>query len=229
MFEWKIEDMALLNEKDGIFLGKEKIYNCESKVSREDKIAFVDSLQDGKLSYLLSLIEKFNEEKESLRKDDWGNVKTVSLKAWIKRNDTKYNRPIIDDWFHYGSYNILGSVRWITNDNKGGYDTYNDLVDEVFHRQLKDCKDKEYRYFLEHDEYSILKEKFRNKNYGTTFGVNIATCSDGKIYVYEDGEDGFYDSERREITIEELKYLLAKYEELDSLVEKITKETNIKF
>ena len=33
MFEWKVEDMKLLNQKDEIFLGKEKIYDCESEVS----------------------------------------------------------------------------------------------------------------------------------------------------------------------------------------------------
>ena len=68
MFEWKVEDMALLNQKGGVFIGKEKIYDCESNVSREDKIAFVDSLQDGKLSYLLYLIDKFNEDYDSLTK-----------------------------------------------------------------------------------------------------------------------------------------------------------------
>ena len=49
MFEWKIEDLALLNKKSSVLLGKERIWNCESETSREDKIAFVDSLQDGKL------------------------------------------------------------------------------------------------------------------------------------------------------------------------------------
>ena len=68
MFEWKVEDMVLMNQKSGLFLGKEKIYNCESKVSREDKIAFVDNFQDGKLSYLLYLIDKFNEDYDSLTK-----------------------------------------------------------------------------------------------------------------------------------------------------------------
>lgn len=225
MFEWKVEDMALLNEEGGVFLGKEKIYDCESKVSREDKIAFVDSLQDGKLSYLLSLIEKFNGEKDSLPKDSWGYVKTVSLKAWINRNDKKYSRPIINNFYTYGKYYILGVERWITNNDKGRYDTYEDLVDEVFHRQLKECVKEERKYFLEHDEYSILKEKFRNKKYGTTFGVHIATCSDGNIYIYEG--DSFYESKQREITIDELKYLLSRYEELDKLVEKITEETKI--
>ena len=69
MFEWKVEDLALLNQKSNIFFGKEKIYDCENKVSREDKIDFVDSKQRGILSYLLSLNEMFNKVKESMPKD----------------------------------------------------------------------------------------------------------------------------------------------------------------
>ena len=227
MFKWKVEDMALLNEECKFFIGKERIFECENKISREDKIAFVDFMHDGKLSYLLSLIEKFEKDKELLPKDDWGSVKTVSLKAWIKRNDTKYNRPIIDDTFNYGKIRFLAMERYISNiNNKYHYDTYSDLVDEIFHRQLKECMLMEQRYFFEHDEYSILKEKFRNKKYCTTFGVKIADCSNGELYIYED--DNFYNSKNyREITIDELRELLCKYEELDKLVEKLTKETNI--
>ena len=51
-------------------------------------------------------------------------------------------------------------------------------------------------------------------------------CSNDCIYVYEtEGEK----RREREITIDELKYLLSKYDELDKLVEKITKETKIKY
>ena len=82
MFEWKIEELKLYHQKGGIILGKEKIYDCEHTVSREDKIAFIDGLKDGKLSYILNLFEKFKEDEESLPKDKWGDVKTVSLKAW---------------------------------------------------------------------------------------------------------------------------------------------------
>ena len=181
MFQWNVEDMALLNQKEVVFIGKEKIYNCESHILREDKIAFVDSMNDGKLSYLLSLIDKYNQDKESLPKDSWGNVKTVSLKAWIKKNDTKYSRPIINDQYYYGSYHLLGIDRYIQFDSKSHYDTYKDLVDEVFHRQLKECEKKEKEYFLAHDEYSILKQKLRgiNKSYHTTFGVHVGFCSNG--------------------------------------------------
>lgn len=221
MFEWKVEDMILLDQKGRIYLGKEKIYDCENKVSREDKIAFVDSFQEGKLTYLLDLIEKFTVDKENMPKDQWDNVKTVSLKAWIKKNDTKYGRPIVDNDYRYGRYYILGMERFITYDGKGSYDTYEDLVDEVFHRQLKECEEQERKYFLEHDEYSILKKKFRDRNYPTTFGVHICSWSSGRICVCDDNDN------ERDITIKELKELLDKYEQIDALVEKLTKETYI--
>lgn len=223
MFEWKVEDMILLNDDGGLFLGKEKIYSCESTTSKEDKIAFVDSMNDGKLSYILKLVEKFNKDKADLSKDRYGSVKTVSLKAWIKRND---DRKILDDDYHYGNIRFIVRRNIANFNSKGGFDVFNEYIDEAFHQQLKKCEQQERQYFLEHDEYSILKEKFRNRGYGTTFGVNIAMCSDGEIYVYEN-KDNFYESNSRPITIDELKELLSKYEQLDTLVEKLTKETKI--
>lgn len=219
MFEWKVEELKLYNQKGGLYLGNEKIYDCENEVSREDKIAFVDKMKDGKLSYILNLYEKFEKDKEGLPKDQWGDVKTISLRAWIKRNDT---RKVIDDTYTYGNIKFIGgrSIKFINR--KRAYDTYKDYVDEVFHRQLKECENEERNYFLEHDEYSILKNKFLNKKYHTTFGVNISLWSSGKICVYDENTNA-----ERKITIEELKYLLSKYEELDALVEKITQETHI--
>lgn len=227
MFEWKVEEMALMNKRTDVYIGRRKttLYACESFVSREDKIAFVDSMQDGKLSYLLLLIEKFNAEKESLPQKQTlfgdSEVKTTSLKAWIKRNDTKYPQKLIDDWFEYGKYNLLGCKRNIQSNRKGDYDYYEDLVDEVFRRQLMKCEGEERKYFHEHDECSILKKKFEEKQnqYGTTFGAEIWTGSSGV-------QVGDYDK-RRKLTIDELKELISKYEQLDSLVEKLTKETHI--
>ena len=233
MFTWKVEELKLRNENCKTYVGKERIFNCESELTREEKIAFVDNMQNGKLSYILELVDKFNRDESTLSKDAYGNVKTVSLKAWINRNDTKYENTdytrIIDSWYNYGKIHFLGSERWITwndfEDKKSYYDTYANYVDEIFHRQLKQCLKMENEYFRAHDEYEILKNKFRNKNYPTTFGVNIRMRSNDCIYVYEtEGE-----RREREITIDELKYLLAKYDELDKLVEKITKETKIKY
>ncbi len=227
MFEWKAEEMVLMNNHADVYNGRYKttVYTCEGSVSREDKIAFVDRMTDGKLSYLLSLIEKFNADKDSLPKKDsmFGEpeVKTTSLKAWVKRNDTKYPQNVIDDWYNYGKYNLLGCERNIQSNTKGTYDYYDDLVDEIFHRQLIECEREEQKYFHEHDEYSILKKKFREKydQYRTSFGVRIVTGSCGVCV--GNGEV------HRDITIDELKELLSKYEQIDALVEKITEETHI--
>lgn len=231
MFEWKVEEMKLMNGHNDTdsHSGRYKVtlYACEDSVSREDKIAFIDSMQDGKMSYLLSLIEKFNADKENLPQKECmfgeSEVKTTSLKAWVKRNDTKYQQKIIDDWFKYGKYNLLGCERNIQSNRKGDYDYYEDLVDEIFRRQLMECESVERKYFHEHDEYSILKKQFEEKQrqYGTTFGVGIVTGSCG-ICV------GDFDN-KREIAIEELKELLSKYEQIDALVEKLTAETHIAY
>lgn len=224
MFKWNVEDMALLNQKGGIFIGREKIYDCENTLSREEKIEFIDKMQDDKLSYLLGLLKKFDEEKVNLKYDAMGYLKTVSLKAWLKRNDSKH---IVDDWYKYGNFTLLGLTRNIKKYNsKGNYDIYEDFVDELFHRQLKKCEEKERQYFLNHDEYSVLKRKIEEKNreYNTSFGVYLGFGSNGKVYIYNEE-----DSNKREITIEELKELLYKYEQLDNLVEKLTQETSIKY
>lgn len=222
MFKWNVEDMKLLNQKSSIMIGKEKIYNCEQDITKEDKIAFVDKMQDNKLSYILALAEKFEKDKENMPTDSWGDVKTVSLKAWIKRND---ERNLIDNLYQYGNIRFMGGRSIQCINKKGVYDTCENYIDEIFHRQLKECEKLEHKYFLEHDEYSILKQKFRDRNYHTTFGVNIGECSDGNIFVYDTNDS----NKRRKITIEELKYLLEKYNELDKMVKKITEEINIKY
>ena len=203
MFKWDVKEMALLKEfKENNGKARDYIFKCESELSREEKIAFVDERYDGKLSYILGLVDKFNAEKDDLPKDSLGNIKTVSLKAWINRNDTKYGksdyRRIIDDC---GKVYFVNCDRWIThNMGKTYYDTHEDYVDEIFHRVLYLLKYEEKKYFEQHDEYEILKSKFRNdRNFSTTFGVRvrIGICSDGNIYVY-DKED----NDKIPITIE---------------------------
>lgn len=234
MFTWNVEEMKLMNETFKYFIGNERIYDDEYNVnvSREDKIAFVDSMQDGKLSYILSIIDKFNKEKDTLPKDNYGYVKTVSLRAWLKRNDTGYDRPVFDNWYHYGHYSLLGSERSLNTlySTKGGYDFYDDFVDECFHRQLKECERLERKYFKEHDEYSILKTKLIKNidKFNTTFDVNIKWSSDGNIYIYEKYEVNESTKSRdKKITIEELKELIDKYNKLEDYIKELSKEINI--
>lgn len=213
--EWKVEDLVLLNQKGGIYIGNRKAYDCEHNTPRKEKIAFVDSFQDGKLSYLLGLIEKFNQEKNSLPHDEHGRIKSVSLKAWIKRNDTKYARPLIQDWFDMGEITLLSSKRNIQWMCRKGFDLYEDWVDELFHRQLVLCEQEERKYFEAHDEYSILKKTVKEKSTITTsFGTVVTFCGDGRILI---------GNEQREITLDELRTLADKYAKLEAYIKELSK------
>ena len=216
MFTWKLEELQLYKECEG--KPKTHIFECEAETSREDKIAFVDSLTEGQLSYVLGLIDKLKEEKDTLALDQWGDIKTVSLIAWIKRNDTKYGNPIVSTYCTYGMAKVLGVGRYIQREGE----THDDYVDKVFHAALVECVEKERDYFLAHDEYSILKEKFRNRGFDSSFGVKIFDYSDKMVVEDEEGNG-------RPITLEELKDLNAKCEQVLALIEKLTQETHITY
>lgn len=228
MFEWKIEDMQLRNEyleKSGYYnKQRQYIFDCENKISRQDKIDFIDLRYEGKLSYILELLDKFNKEKDSLPVDSFGYIKTISLKAWINRNDTKYGTKdysrMFDSWYHYGKVYFLRCERYIQYGLKNGqYDTHEDYVDEIFHRELFNLKQEEDKYFREHDDYEILKEKLRNRNYDTTFGLGFGFCSDGKIYIIDNEKE-----KEREISKEEIELILEKDALLKKYEEKLTKQ-----
>lgn len=225
MFEWKVEDMKLLKEKNALFKDdRNYIFKCEKEVSREEKIEFLDTLHDGKVSYLLNLIARFKDDAASIPKSQYGKFRKNSLKAWIRKNDT---RNMVDIRYDCGYFSFNGVKRFLDNDNKTtgfyAYDVHDDLVDEIFHRQLKEYVALENKYFLEHDETSVLKTKFNEKfeTLKTTFGVNIILRSNGDILI----SDG--NGKERNITNEELKEMIAKYEQVENLIEKITKETKI--
>lgn len=223
-FEWKVEDMALMNEKSNIYIGKEKIYKAESELTRQEKIDFLDDMNDGLTSYVLNLADKYEKDKDSLPKDNYGQVKTVSFKAWLYKND-KVNL-INNDTYNRG-VTVVPPYRHIGQLNVGGYTSstkpiYSDYVDEAFHLKLKDLEKQERQYFGEHDEYQILKAKvFEYSDKYGTFGLNIWKTCDGLLVFYKN-DDANYPG--RQLTPDELKLLNSKYEEIESLYAKITKE-----
>lgn len=228
MFKWKVENLALMNEKVQYYENRERIYAVERELSREEKIAFVDSMQDGKLSYLLALQEKFDREKDQLPKDKYGDVKTSSLKAWIKRNDTKYERPMIDCEYNCGLYRLCETDCKLQNPEMilELYDTYKDFVDVCFHRQLIRCEKEEHKYFREHDKYSILQDKIFDyfEKYRTSFGVSLMMSNDG-CFVYDENDS----KKRRKLTLEEMKLLVSKYNEIDEFIDALSADVSITF
>lgn len=152
MKNYKVETLKLMSmsRENGIF-------DCEDKVSFEDKIAFVDRFNDGKLSYLIAIAEKFAVEKDTLKKDAYGDIKTVSKQAWLRRNDTRdiISRTVSEWWDSCGAFKMLGLRGNTIQGNVFRYTSQSSiqkLVDDCFHVQLEDCLLEEKRYYNEHNE-----------------------------------------------------------------------------
>lgn len=226
MFEWKVEDMELMNEKSNIYINNEKIYNAENKLSREEKIEFLDKMNDDKISYMLKLADKFQEDKDKLSKDEYGYYKDASLRAWLKKNDY---REIVDTsktLRGVGSITLVGygsfgcGRRNIQNINlQVRDDCHKDFVDELFHRQLKECEKQEKQYFAEYDDYNILSRKVSDYmyKYDISFGKEI--WQSGNRLFFKDRQT----DDERDLTMDELKVLEAAFEKIKGTMDKIIK------
>lgn len=222
MLEWKVEDLALMNKKFSIVIGDEKIYTCEYSESREDKIAFIDSIRSGKMSAIIDLIEKFKKDKPKLPKDKYGEVTYNALKKWINENDNydQINFMINGDFFIGG---FMGNID--TGFARNRSKTYTDFVDEVFHQTLKDLEREEIAYFKSTDKYCISTSSLREmmRKYHTTFGIDLIDyCGD----IYIRGKDA---RSKRPLTIEEINILIDKYNQLQKYIDSIASEINITY
>lgn len=155
-FTWKVEELAL--KKDREKNSHSDIFSIENKLSRDDKISFIDSQTGGQMSELLRLYDKFQVEKDTIKKDIDGFYKANSLKAW-------YNRNVGEDFrwseYDFGFYGIFGERTIYNLMQKHGYDVYEDIVDEAFNNLLCQLYQKELDYFNTHDEYQILSRKLQ--------------------------------------------------------------------
>ena len=172
-------------------------------------------MQDGKLSYVIDLIKKLDADKENLPKDSWHDIKTVSLKAWCRRNDT---RKIVDTEYNYGEVYVVRERLYIQHGS-----IKEEMIDKIFHNQLCECLKKEIEHFRTHDDYEVMKSTLKTKAnlHNTLFGVHLSFSSNGKICVMNK------DEEERPITTEEIKMLLEKYEKLEECLSNLTNEVNI--
>lgn len=219
MFTWKVEELKLMKEKEK----NGSLRSLKESISMEDKIAFIDQMQNGAMTYIKELRDKLMEDSGSMPKDSFGEVKTVSLLAWLKRNDP---RKLVDTRYIYGDICLLSCHIKLHSKNHYNFDGF---VNDVFYHLLDACFRREKMYFREHDEYEILKTKMQTHQMAriTTFGVNVVIMGDNKVLI--ENQEG----ERRDITIAELKELIAKYDELQHVIqqtiEKMTAEINITY
>lgn len=234
MFEWKIEENALNTERANFNTERytnQYIFKAERITLREDKIAFVDSLTKDTLSYIINLSNRLEAERDAMPKDQYGRIKTVSLKAWLKCNDSRQIiYPYHADPVGIGKVVIFFDKDKVTTSTsfelryiqdikiRGGYDTHDDFVDEAFHIVLHRLCDEERKYFNEHDETAILMKKTRDvlNEYGS-FGALISYGSSGINVCSNEDRD-----KERPVTVPEMKELIAKADKVKAFVEKLS-------
>ena len=104
-YTWNIEDYKLMKER------KNKTIRWENEVKFDDvhrftdveKIEFVDSITEGKLTKIINAVKAYNAD-TTIKKDEWGYPKNNSLNAWVKRNKFE---DVIDTRFNPGEFTIF--------------------------------------------------------------------------------------------------------------------------
>ncbi|MBR0542466.1 MAG: hypothetical protein IJK26_09755 [Clostridia bacterium] len=153
-------------------------FKDETAFSRNEKIAFVDALSDNRLSVVLSLAERCENDIKSGRikvNPDTGVPRQLSIKAWITHRHAEWlkengDKPFpIDTFFDFGRIRAYGDDR-LTKSNryvyslntKATWDTEADFVDEVFREYLFKQAEAERKYFQESDEGELYKTNILN-------------------------------------------------------------------
>ena len=214
-YTWNIEDYKLMKER------KNKTIRWKNEVKFDDvyrftdaeKIEFVDSVTEGKLTKIINAVDAYNAD-TTIKKDEWGYPKNNSLNAWVKRNKFE---DIIDTRFRPGEFTIFGMTRSLWNANKKfNYDNFVNLINEAFNRTLHHLADEERKYFNTHDPYIVtMNEVIHNPYVG--FIIDVGYSTKGEIWVEEN-------EERRYLTLEDMNKILAKANEVKAYAEKVKAE-----
>lgn len=163
---YKKEDLKLYNmKKEQVVhtLSKFEVFAIEKEMLLEEKIEFIDKQKDGIATYLLELIEKWNDEKDGLPQH-LGRPKTVSEKAWIRRNDT---RDLMNS-YDLGTYSLFGNRYSLSTKcpkRRTSYElayTGQHVANQWFHDLLTALYREEVKYFRENDPYTIKLNKVKS-------------------------------------------------------------------
>ena len=167
-------------------------------------------------SYMLALIKKYNEEKDSLKKNSWGGVKENSLKAWLRKNDLQ---GMVDVNYEPGRYRIAGYKEYRLD---GAYT--NSLVDSWFTNLLYELENKERNYFLDTDPIAlgIKKIKEYEGKYGCLGNDRIGSIA-GNGYSYLENSWLKW-TKYSPVDINEVEKILKLYEKLEKFNNELAAE-----
>lgn len=227
MFRWNKEELRFKNIKAEPFGTLRKAFeDFATSVSYQDKFEFLDMGHDYKLTEIKRIVDLYRASRDDLKYDSYGSVKTVSLKAWIKRNDTTH---IFDIEYSVGRTKGFYPAAYLqdlalVNDIKGVGDRFENWVNNLFVETCYKLRTEEINYFNATDPYEVAKSALRrySERYSTTFNKHLGFCSDGNIFVYEDSE--CEDVKKHTISINEISEMLEKYQLLEKVDKLLTED-----
>ena len=205
--EWDVKEMAVSNAPKRQVYGRGKVWLMEDTMSREEKIQAIDDYTGGQMSRLLSVINTFEKEKDTLKKSSCGIIKAVSLNAWLRRHPC--------DSISDGEIHILGLNRSFQGYDhmRSGFEFYHDLTDEVFHHLLCKMERDEREYYRKNDKRCILCRKVENHPLFGFFG--------NRLHLIISSRDGILAENEEPLSVPQLKYLA---DEMDKLQTKMNKD-----
>lgn len=216
------EDLKFYNMEKVSIGYKKEAFKIETELSEEEKIKFIDELENGVASYMLNILTKWEQEKDSLPKDNWGSPKTVSKKAWIKRND---ERKIINIDYSIGKYYMFGDdfkeMSLICPTTEYGYDktyTGEHVANQWFHNLLNKLYIKEKEYFKSIDSFEIKLKKIQE--YAGQYGI----LDNQKLNDIKYTNTGYKDN----VTEKELDVFIETYEIIEKYYEVTIADLNLK-
>ena len=177
----------------------------------------LDKYTENKATYVFDLIEKFNTDKETLSKDSYGSVKTVSLKAWIRKN-VNANIIRIDNDYRHGKIFLLGTEHYIQSyySYHSTWGTKNgDYREILFEAIIDDLKQKERKWYRNNSPLILKINELKEYTKLSIFNSKILNDIhwNGKEDITEEQAD-FYISIGKEFEAFEkvLAEKVAKYE-----------------
>lgn len=179
MFEWKLEDLKLVNDrlakinklKVNDYLNFREIgeeYNLEKEISQEDKIKFIneqttnqDKELNNSLSYVLEAFEKYKNVRnnEITREEFLKWVKKTNNSKVLCMNKSRFVQSINFQDIHS---QVIARLKHSNCDFNLMYmekSNFEHFINIVFHNVLIECEIQEQKYYNKTDEFAVLQNK----------------------------------------------------------------------
>lgn len=234
MSEYNVADMKYWNEYKQETDERCPVYQYkfreEDTLTVQEKINIIDEDNDGFATTILNLAMEYTDDfnngviKSEVRYDGGNPVpKTVSYKAWLRRKKNKYGSAMrgVSTDYHVGKIYIGdGDSRWLHHlmTEKSRIE----FVNAVFRKVLKKRASQERTYFLEHDEYSVLLK---------TVSEHLLLRALDFPYIISSRDGLLIGSleDNRKATLEDLKVIMAKLNELQAVTNQFSAELTASF